>query len=339
MQDMDRRQRRRWYSFVVGLSVALLGGVATAQVAQPGQAAADSADAKKAAPEGAESGASAADEAAGQPAPEQRQPSTEPAEPPPEGQGTSYETVVEGPATSDAPVGSYHQARWTTRRRFPTTRVYVRPEGDVEVEWWLETKLRLDEDADPRYRQQYELEFGLGHRLQLDLYFGTQQFGEGPMELYQQKVELRYAFADWGEIPTNPTIYLEWVRQNDAPYKSEVKGLFGGSIAPQWFWGLNLVWERELGGEDEHEYAITAGVARTVIEERFSLGLEAKFETVDVRGNRLGFDAYEFLVGPSLQWLPSADIHIDLVFPFGFEVEDDDTAILLEPLVVIGKDL
>jgi len=336
MHATDRRQGRHWCSFVVGLAIATVGGVAAAQVAQPGQAAADKADEKKAGEGAEQSGTTAPEGTADQSGSQEA--GTAPAQPPPAPAG-KYDTVVVGPVTSDAPVGKYRQARWTTRRRFPTTRVYVRPEGDVEVEWWLETKLRLDEDADPRYRQQYELEFGLGHRLQLDLYLGTQQFGEGPMELYQQKVELRYAFADWDEIPTNPTVYLEWVRQNDAPYKGEAKALFGGSLKPQWFWGLNLVWEREFGGEYEHEYALTAGVARTVVEEQLSLGLEAKFESVDVRGNRLGFDAYEFLAGPSLQWMPSADIHIDLVLPLGFEVEDDDTAIILEPLIVIGTEL
>src|SRR5262245_17120649 len=33
-------------------------------------------------------------------------------------------------------IGPYGQPRWTAARRFPTTRVYVIPEGKVEVEGW-----------------------------------------------------------------------------------------------------------------------------------------------------------------------------------------------------------
>src|SRR3954467_1130618 len=34
-------------------------------------------------------------------------------------------------------VGSYAQPRWTATRRFPSTRVYVVPEGKLEFEYWL----------------------------------------------------------------------------------------------------------------------------------------------------------------------------------------------------------
>jgi hypothetical protein len=60
---------------------------------------------------------------------------------------------------------------------------------------------------------------GLGHRLQLDLYLQTEQAGhQAPLEIGAEKVELRWALADWGVIPLNPTLYAEFVRNNDQNY-------------------------------------------------------------------------------------------------------------------------
>jgi hypothetical protein len=286
---------------LVVMGVLAVGAdVARAQVVQPGQSAADQAK------------------------PEDPDPNT-----------PGYQTTVVGKAAEDELVGGYQQPRWTTRRRFPTTRVYVVPAGEVELEWWLEGKIDLRGDDDTRWRSMYELELGLGHRLQLDLYLVTQQLGEGPFELYQEKVELRYALADWGRIPTNPTLYVEWVRQHDAPTKAELKALFGGQLAPGWHWGANLVYERELGGAREQEYALTGGIAHP-ISRRLSVGAEVKLETVDVAGDRLAFDVYEILAGPSLQWLPAPNIHVDLVVPVGAEIEGDTTVPLTQPMLVVG---
>jgi len=44
-------------------------------------------------------------------------------------------------------IGSYQQPRWTATRRFPTTRVYVVPEGKVEFEYWLRPTFNRDAPA------------------------------------------------------------------------------------------------------------------------------------------------------------------------------------------------
>src|SRR5687767_6840294 len=56
-------------------------------------------------------------------------------------------------------VGSYAQPRWTATRRFPSTRVYVVPEGKVEFEYWL--RPTFNEDGSTDTRALYELEIGL----------------------------------------------------------------------------------------------------------------------------------------------------------------------------------
>jgi hypothetical protein len=257
----------------------------------------------------------------------------------------SYEAraVIEptpGTLREEERIGSYAQPRWTAHRRFPTTRIYVRPEGEFAFEWWLEQKLNLEDPDQARYRSQYEFEFGLGYRLQIDLYLQTEQQGHhGPWELKAEKLELRWALADWGEIPLNPTLYVEYIRQHDAPPKIELKALLGEELASRVHFGLNLVFEHELGDEQENEYAITTGLSYSLVDELFSLGAEVRFATVDVSGDRLSFDAWELLAGPSLAWSPVAPMHVLFVALFGSEIEGDEATTLFQPTMILGWEL
>lgn len=206
-------------------------------------------------------------------------------------------------------VGPHRQPRWTATRRFTTTRVYVRPPGKVEFEYWLRPTFERDEPTE--VRQLLELEFGLPHRLQLDLYLRTDYEGDDGEWLSGQQVELRYALADWGVIPGNPTLYLEWVALEQRPDKVEPKILLGGEIAPRWHWGVNLVGELELGGEREYEYQVTGGLSFTVIDEVFSIGAEGVLVAADVAGNRGDYAGAIFL-GPSVQWRPFPELTVNV---------------------------
>src|SRR4029079_14072784 len=62
-------------------------------------------------------------------------------------------------------VGSYEQPRWTATRRFPNTRIYVIPEKQVEVEYWI--RPTFTRDGTTEIRSLYELEVGLPWRFQL----------------------------------------------------------------------------------------------------------------------------------------------------------------------------
>jgi hypothetical protein len=311
-----------------------VGSTARAQetVPQPAQSAADQ--------------ARNADEAPAAPTGEPPATAPEPVHPRSWEAPPAYETVVVGTQVlrEEERIGDYAQPRWTARRRFPTTRVFVVPAETATVEWWLETKLDPAHPNKVRYRSQYELELGLGHRLQLDLYLTTQQLGTGaPILLHREKVELRYAFADWGVLPLNPTLYVEAVRQHDAPPLGEVKLLLGTELVPRWHFGANLVFEREMGAAHEHEMVATAAVAYTVNDEQLSVGAEVQATTTDVEGARFAFDAVELVVGPSLQWRPVPAMHVDLVALTGVTIQDTDgertASMLLKPLVVLGWEL
>lgn len=257
------------------------------------------------------------------PADKQRSPDPAPQDPP---------VVVEGRRVSylreEDRIGSYGQPEWTSHRRFAETRIYVRPEGTAEFEYWLIPEI-------PKYggptetKAQYEFEFGLPYRCQLDLYLVShQESNEGPMVFDEQKFEIRHALADWDEIWGNPTIYLEWAAINEAPDHVEAKLLFGGELQPSWHWGANLVFEHETGGAQENAYEFTGGLSKTLVDQRWSLGAEVKAAWIDEKDDR-GDYANEVLVGPSLQFRPLPNVHIDAAPLFGCTDDSPEAKITL----------
>ena len=228
-----------------------------------------------------------------------------------------HTTVVDHAADADR-VGAYQQPVWTTTRQFTTTRVYVLPKGEAEIEYWLHTKGDLKSGHGPAFESQLEFSYGLGARFQLDVYLAMEQeHYDSALKLAAEKIELRYAFADWGRLPGNPTLYLEWIRQHEGPMKAEGKLLFGGELTPRVFWGLNLVYESELGGEYEGEWAVSYGLAAVLKRRLVLFGFEAKLEGAHVQdGHTPRFADVSFVIGPSLAIKPGR-FHLLLVPLFG----------------------
>lgn len=240
-------------------------------------------------------------------------------------------TVVTGsrisPLREEDLIGSYRQPRWTARRLFPTTRIYVVPAGQFEFEQW--TRIKVPKEGSTTVETQYEAEIGLGGRWQLDLYLVNEKTGsEGSLDVSEQKFEVRYALADWGEISTNPTLYFEYVQRSAQDDKVEAKLLMGDELAVGWHWGSNLVYEAELGGAREHEYGLTLGVSHTIVDERFSLGGEMKAALVDESGSRGDFSE-ELEIGPSLQFRPVPAMHIDFAPLIGVGPDSREADIFL----------
>jgi hypothetical protein len=225
--------------------------------------------------------------------------------------------VVEGtrlsPYREEDLIGGYEQPRWTAHRRFAGTRVYVRPEGQVDVEQWFRWK--NSKNGPDELVTQTEIEFGLPHRFQLDYYLITRNKDGEPTKV-DNALEVRYAFADWGRVWGNPTLYVEWISQDSDPDKVETKLLLGDQLAPGWHWGTNLVWEQETGGARTSTYEFTAGLSRTAIDDRFSWGLETKLEWEDEAGSR-GNYSKDMRLGPSFQWRPIPQMHFDFAPLFG----------------------
>jgi hypothetical protein len=231
------------------------------------------------------------------------------------------------PLREEDPIGPYNQPRWTARRIFPSTRVYVVPPGVFQLEYW--TRVKVPDEGQTAVETQYEAEIGLPHRFQLDLYYVTEKTGsEGELDTSEQSYELRYALADWGKLWMNPTLYFEYVSRSESPDKLEYKLLLGDELGTGWHFGSNLVFEHEVSGDLENEYELTMGIARTVIDEKLSLGAEMKAALTDVHDDRGDFDK-SLEIGPSLRWFPIPQMHIDFAPLVGIGGDSRDADIFL----------
>jgi hypothetical protein len=210
-------------------------------------------------------------------------------------------------------IGSYQQPLWTTQRRFLETRAYVIPEGDFEFEYW--NIVESERNKVTLTTQKYEAEIGLGNRLQLDVYAISD--GINNKQHYfafdEHDVEVRYAFADWNKIPGNPTAYAEYKFLNGQPDHVEFKGLFSGDLkvcGKNLDWAANGVWEHQMGAHFGNTYEATGGVAYE-LNSKISAGVETKIELDDTILHRFRFQTPTVLIGPSVQFTPLKNLHID----------------------------
>ena len=131
--------------------------------------------------------------------PADKRPSTSPAqesEHVPSWKMPAIDVYGKAPLEEEDRIGTYAQPRWTAHRRFGETRVYVIPKGMTEFEYWSIPETA--KDGTTEWKNQYEMEFGLPGRFQLDLYAVSHKVGNSEsLKLDQEKVEVRWAFADW----------------------------------------------------------------------------------------------------------------------------------------------
>jgi hypothetical protein len=228
------------------------------------------------------------------------------------------EVFGKAPLVEEDRIGSYAQPRWTTHRRFGETRVYVIPEGMSDFEFWLIPKVRKNGEPSS-FAAQYEVEFGLPGRVQIDLYAVSNKTGQtGEMTFDEQKYEVRWALADWGKIFGNPTLYAEWKAISGAPDHIEAKLLLGGQVTSGWHWGTNFVYEHEIAGAKENGLEWTTGLSYSAVDSKVGLGVESQLAVIsEVDKGRREHTGTEFMIGPSLQFRPSPRAHLDIAPLFG----------------------
>jgi len=197
-------------------------------------------------------------------------------------------------------VGPYGQPLWTTMRMFASTRVYVmNPPGTAMYEKWFDIRQRRNGPAQIRMRDEFT--FGLGNRLQLDLYSHTVYDGENGDKEFKWRGfswEFRYALADWGKLWGNPTLYWE-TKMLDGRWGIEPKLLLGDRIGKSGIWGFNAIYEGNLADKKElreDEYAYTASYAN-IINNDLTLGVSHMFRYNDFDGG-----SQEWYLGPLLQY-------------------------------------
>jgi hypothetical protein len=218
----------------------------------------------------------------------------------------------EQPLNEEQPLGENKQPEWAARRRFTTTRIYVQPPWQFEAEsGWDATYPRK---GPPSHLLTQEFELGLPHRFQLD-YEYAESINNGHWRYASSSFEVRWALAEWGKIPLNPTIKAEWKMNNADADAYELNLAFGDEIAPGWHWGSNLFYEQKVGTDRQRELDATLAISYTLIDEKLSLGAEMKLTDETDKDDRVSH--LQFQVGPSLQWRPTPRTHLDLVPLFG----------------------
>ncbi|MBY0522977.1 MAG: hypothetical protein K2R98_06245 [Gemmataceae bacterium] len=219
-------------------------------------------------------------------------------------------------------VGPWNQPVWTTQRPFTTTRTYVLPDGTMQLEQWYRPRWKKDGTREDRVLEEFAV--GLPYRLQLDVYarwnIKPNDGGDYRANWEATQIELRWAFANWGVIPLNPTAYVEWVQRGNTagePDKYEIKLLLADEFFKgKLFFAGNFNLEKEVGGAKENELSYSQAFATTLIERRLMGGIEMWYRAQNVNGSR-GTWNNEFIIGPTLQLRPTNRTFVDATALFG----------------------
>jgi hypothetical protein len=175
-----------------------------------------------------------------------------------------------------------------------------------------------------------EVAIGLGCRWQLDLYerWNIEPDDDGDHDVNHEgvQIETRYALADWGCIPLNPTVYAEWIERGgpqEKPNKFELKMLFADELTDRLFYSSNLIWEQEVSGELETEYGWSNALSTPVVERTLYAGVEMVWSSTTVEDARSDQEN-SFLIGPSLHIMPTNRTFWDIVGLFGTTEESPE---------------
>ena len=131
----------------------------------------------------------------------------------------------------EKPDGASGQPDWVKQRRFSNTRVYLQKDPwEMGVEQWY--RVRTYDGGRVTQRSQTEFEMGLPYRMQLDIYEKAIHDNSDDRGWQQDEVavDLRYGLADWGVLPLNPALYVEYAFAHEGSDILESKILFGDEL-------------------------------------------------------------------------------------------------------------
>jgi hypothetical protein len=185
------------------------------------------------------------------------------------------------PSAYGAPT-SFSQSRFS-----PLTNAYVLPPGAIYASLIYEDDVVHFRPPDHHWTQ--EVEIGLPYRFNVAFENNVQHF-DGDTQDASFSVEGRYAFADWGKIPLNPTIFAEYKfglgnilhdegaptpshkfgpggfdKNEDTPDAYEFRLLLSEDFFDRVEWALNAFFEQELApGDRGREWGIAQSVVTPI---------------------------------------------------------------------------
>ena len=237
--------------------------------------------------------------------------------------------TVQGTPESQELIRPYNQPRWSARGRFSSeTDVYVLPPWSFYVDLDYQGTVPKHGDSVHLFTQEFEL--GLPHRFQL-AYENNVEVQSRRTQVTMQTIEARYALADWGKIPLNPTLFAEYKfgvgkdygAEEDPgdpapriPDAFEIRLLVGEQFAQKFQWSLNIFHEQETGGEREWETGFSQALSYALRDEYLKVGVEMQFIRRSDAEDR-SRPEYEFELGPSFTWKPTRRTRFDVAALFG----------------------
>jgi hypothetical protein len=246
----------------------------------------------------------------------------------------SEEVVVTG-----AEVGSaYGAPRSFSRSRFSNlTNAYVLPPWTFYFGEIYEGDAFQHGPPDHLFTQ--EIEMGLPYRFGVAAETTLERFhGGGGFETVS--LEGRYALADWGRIPLNPTLFVEYkfgvgpIRHEEIPPPPgggeeeagppqrpdayEVRLLLAQEFCKRWEWALNGFFEKENTGDRGREIGFAQSVITPILlpEEQLKVGVEMEYKNFSVKDTR-GNAENSFVIGPTVAYRTTKNTRFDVSTLFG----------------------
>jgi hypothetical protein len=240
-------------------------------------------------------------------------------------------------------IGPYNQPRWSARGRFSAnTDVYVLPPFSFYLDLDYHGTFPRVGKSDHLFTQ--ELELGLPYRFQLAFEL-DEEHQNGRSQIPFTRIEGRWAPANWGKLPLNPTLLVEYdigtgkqypvqpgqnaeqegggdpigdvVRQQASiPNSYELRLLLGQEIGTYIEFASNIFFDQDLWANREREIGFSTASSLAIRGEALKVGLETSYQNVSQPGARSKAQNI-FELGPSFTVKPSPHTRIDLAPLFG----------------------
>jgi hypothetical protein len=238
---------------------------------------------------------------------------------------------VEGRPYGEEIIGPYNQPRWSARGRFSAdTDVYVLPPYSFYLDLDYHGTFPRVGKSDHLFTQEFEL--GLPYRFQLAFELDEElQNGRGQVPF--TTIEARWAPANWGKIPLNPTFFVEYnigtgkqyatqpgqnamqggegESMTNVPDAYEVRLLLGQEIGKYIEFASNIFFDQDLWADREREIGFSTAASFAIRGEALKVGFETSYRNVSQSG--VGSKARNiFELGPSFTIKPSPHTRIDV---------------------------
>ena len=248
--------------------------------------------------------------------------------------------------TGDDVQSAYGAPGAFSRSRFsPSVTAYVLPAWHFYFGEIYEGNAFREGFPDHTFTQ--EIEMGLPYRFGIATEGQFERFnGGGGMQTIS--IEGRYAFADWGKIPLNPTVFAEYkfgvgtIRHEEGPPPPggeeeesgppkvpdayELRLMLSDEFFGRLEWAFNAFFEKENTGDRGREWGFAQSAVMPVLlpHEQLKVGVEMTYKNFTVKDTR-GSPEHIFVIGPTAGYRTSKNTRLDVSTLFG--VNDDSPAV------------